>query len=219
MIIEMMLSGFLFLLIIILLIVCDRFGHGVSLDLDSEAKLQRINKDPKKFRISFVLLLTENITIIALVITLYIAFNSYNIILAFVWTISRTSEGAIQIYNKKSYWGLLNIAKLYSGSKGVEKNELIESGRSILKTKNSVFKYAQILFSIGTLAYCILFITYGVVPATLGWFGIAASIPYGFGNGIMLVKPNFKALWGFGGLLILIFEFVLGGWLLFYPLI
>jgi hypothetical protein len=71
------------------------------------------------------------------------------------------------------------------------------------------------LFSIGTLAYSILFVTYEVVPAIIGWFGIVACIPYGLGNGIILVKPNFKVLLYIGGLLILLFEIVLGGWLLF----
>ena len=95
---------------------------------------------------------------------------------------------------------------------------LSDLGRSILKTKNSSFSFAQILFSIGTLAYSILFVTYGVVPDIIGWFGIVASILYGLGNGIQLVKPNFKALWNLGGLLILLFEIILGGWLLFYSI-
>jgi len=71
-------------------------------------------------------------------------------------------------------------------------------------------------FSPGTLAYSILFVTYGVIPAIIGWFGIVASIVYGFGNGVTIVKPNFKVLWNLGGLFILIFEVVLGGWLLFF---
>ena len=100
-------------------------------------------------------------------------------------------------------------------------NVLIDLAHSIFKTKNSVFAFAQILFSIGTLSYSILFATSEAVPvpAIIGWFGIVASILYGFGNGIILVKPN-KAMKIFRvGLLILIFEVVLGGWLLFSPLI
>jgi hypothetical protein len=112
---------------------------------------------------------------------LFIAFSSYHIILAVVWTISRSAEGAIQIYNKKSYWGLLDIARQYSGSSGAKKKRLQDLGHSILKTKNSVFSFAQILFSIGTLSYCILFVTYGVVPPIIGWFGLVAGILYGFG--------------------------------------
>ncbi len=214
-----MLSGFLFLFIIITLVVGGAFGYSVISDLDSDAKLQEINKDPKKFKIGTVLALIEHGSIIALAIMLFLAFNPYNITLAVIWTISRITEGLIDFYNEKNYWGLLNIARQYSSSSGAEKKSLSELGRSILKTKNSRFAFAQILFSIGTLSYSILFVTSGVVPEIIGWFGIVASILYGFGNGIILVKPN-KAMQIFRvGLLILIFELVLGGWLLFSPLI
>jgi hypothetical protein len=218
---EMSLSGFLFLFIIITLITGERFGYSVISDLDSDTKLQEINKDPKKFKIGTVLALIEHGTIIALAIMLFLAFNPYSITLAVIWTISRTTEGLINFYNEKNYWGLLNIARQYSSSSGAEKKSLSELGRSILKTKTSVFAFAQILFSIGTLSYSILFATSEAVPvpAIIGWFGIVASILYGFGNGIILVRPD-KAMKIFRvGLLILIFELVLGGWLLFSPLI
>ncbi len=214
--IEMRLSGFLFLFIIITNVLSERLGTKTFSDLDSDAKLQMINNDPTKFKISTVLLLIEHVSIISLAVMLFIAFNSSNIILGIIWTISRFGEGLIQIYNKKNYWGLLNIARQYSGTSGVEKDTLIDLCRSILKTKNDSFTFAQLLFSIGTLAYSILFVTTGVVPAIIGWFGIVASIIYGFGNGIGFVKSNFKVLWSFGGLLILVFEIVLGGWLLFF---
>ena len=88
---------------------------------------------------------------------------------------------------------------------------------SILKTKNSLFALTQIMFSIGTLAYSILFVTYETaVPVIVGWFGIVASIIYGLGNGIQLVKPKLEALLQVGGLLVLIFELILGGWLLIF---
>jgi hypothetical protein len=215
-----MLSGFLFLLIIIVLVLAtSRFGYEIYSDLDSEAKLTKITKDPKKFRIGVKLVIFEHIIIITLAIVLFIAFNSYSIILAIVWTISRVGEGAIQIYNKKTYLGLVDVAKQYSGSSGTGKQTLIDSGCSILKTKNFVFSLAQILFSIGTLSYCILFVIYEVVPQIIGWFGLVAGFIYLFGNGIRFAKPNFNALWNLGGLLIWIFELVLGGWMLFYPLI
>ena len=212
-------SGLLFLFIIITLVVSGAFGYSVISDLDSDAKLQKINNDPKKFKIGTMLALIEHSIIIALAIILFIAFSPYNIILAVVWTISRITEGLIDVYNEKNYWGLLNIARQYSVSSGDEKNALIELCRSILKTKNSRFAFAQILFSVGTLSYSILFVTYGVVPEIIGWFGIVASILYGLGNGIIIVKPN-KAMQIFRvGLLILIFEIILGGWLLFSSII
>ncbi|NVM37352.1 MAG: DUF4386 domain-containing protein [Candidatus Lokiarchaeota archaeon] len=215
MIIEQI-SGFLFLFIIITNISSGFFGYKTFGDVDSNTKLQKINKNPTKFKISFGLILIEHLGIISLAVTLFIAFSPYNIILGIVWCIFRIGEALIQIYDKRNYWGLLNLAKQYSDTSGAEKDALIDSGRSILKTKDSVFTFAQILFSIGTLAYSILFVTYGVVPAIIGWFGIVASILYGFGNGIFRIKPNFKVLWNIGGLLILLFELVLGGWLLFF---
>ena len=213
--IEMILSGFLFLFIIITLITSERFGYSVISDLDSDTKLQEINKDPKKFKIGTMLALIEHGSIIALAVMLFIAFSPYNMILAVVWTISRITEGLIDFYNEKSYWGLLNIARQYSVSSGAEKNSLIDLGRGILKTKNSRFAFAQILFTIGTLSYSILFVMSGVVPEIIGWFGIVASILYGFGNGIILVKPNKAMQLCPVGLLVLIFEIILGGWLLF----
>ena len=219
MIVEMGLSGFLFLFIIITNLASVRFGYETFIDLDSDAKLQKINNDPKKFKISIVLILIEHVSIISLASMLFVAFSPFNLILAVVWTISRITEGSIQIYNKKSYWGLLNIAKHYSEASGPHKKSLSDLARSILKTKNSSFTFAQILFSIGTIAYSILFVTYGVVPAIIGWFGLIAGILYGFGSGIALIKPNFKVLWSLGGLLILLFEIVLGGWLLFSSII
>ena len=219
MIIEARLSGFLFLLIIALyLILLPALGYKVEIG-DSDAELQRINNDPKKFQISIGLALIHNIIVITLTILLFIAFSSYNIILAIVWTIFRIGEGLILFYTEPSYWGFLNIARKYSVSSGVEKKALSDLARSIFKTKNSRFKFAMVCWSIGTLAFSIVLVTSGVVPAIIGWLGIVASILYGFGSGIKLVKPNFKVLSYFGALLIMLFEVVLGGWLLFSSLI
>jgi len=214
--IEIWLSGFLFLFIIITNIASGIFGYKTFGDVDSDAQLQKINNDPTKFKISVVLILIEHFSIISLAVTLFIAFSQYNIILGIVWCISRIIEALIQIYDKKNYWGLLNIAIKYSDTSGAEKDVLTDLGSSILKKKEFRFVIAQLFFSIGTLAYSILFVTYDVVPLFIGWFGIVASILYGFGNGIFLVKTNFKVLWSIGGLLILLFELVLGGWLLFF---
>ena len=217
----MVLSGFLFLFIIIILVIAERFGYSVMSDLDSETKLKEIKKDPKRFKIGTMLALIEHGTIIALAITLFLTFNSFNLILAVIWTISRVTEGLVNFYNEKNFWGLLDIARKYVVISGAENQSLIEVGRSFLKTKNRVLAFAQILFSIGTLSYSILFATSETVPvpSLIGWFGIVASILYGVANGIIIVKPDKARKFFVVGLLILIFELVLGVWLLFYPLI
>lgn len=217
--IEIPLSGFLFLFIIITNLASGVFGYKTLGKWDSEAQLQKINKSPTKFRISVILIIIEHLSIISLAITLFIAFSQYNIILGIIWCIFRIGEAVIQIYDKKNYWGLLGLATKYSDTSITEKDMLIDSSRSILKTKEFRFAIAQILFFIGTLAYSILFVTYGVIPAIIGWLGIVASVLYGLGDGIFLIKSHFKILWNIGGLLIFLFEVVLGVWLLFFPTI
>ena len=215
MIIAMILSGFFFWFIIITNVASNRFGYTTINELDSQTKLQKISENPKIFKIGVVLILIEHVSIIALAVMLFIAFGSYSLILGIVWMTSRIAEALIQIYYKKNYWGLLNLAKQYPSASGTEKKALIDSGSSILKTKNSSFSFTQILFSIGTLAYSILFVTYGVAPAIIGWFGIVASILYGVGNGITPIINKFRVILYTGALLILLFEIVLGGWLIF----
>ena len=215
----MFLSGFFFLFIIITNIASGKFGYKTFGGEDPDAKLQEIEINQTKFKISVVLILIEHLSIISLAVTLFITFSPYNIILGIVWCISRILEALIQIYDKKNYWGLLKIAIKYSDTSGAEKDALIDLGSSILKTKESRFVIAQLFFSIGTISYSILFATYGAVPIIIGWFGIVASILYGFGNIVFRINSNIKVLWNLGGLLILIFEVVLGGWLLVSPFI
>jgi len=210
------LSGFLFLLIIIILIIAtSKFNYQIFSELDVDAQLESINESPERFRTGTMLLIFEHLVIISLAVSLFLAFGEYNYLLGIVWVIARSLEGLIQINNKRTYLGLLDIAHQYTETSGDEKQALGNSTLAILKLKNSVFSIAQILFSIGTLAYSILFVVYGVIPAAIGWLGIASSIIYGFGNGIARVRPDSKALWNLGGLLIWIFELVTGGWLLF----
>ena len=121
MIVEM-LSGFLFLFILVLVLVMGALGYLMEKDdYDSDADLQKINKNPKKFKISIMLALIHNGSVIALTILLFIAFSPYNILLGIVLLIFRIGEGLIQFINEPNYWGLLNIASQYSGTSGADK--------------------------------------------------------------------------------------------------
>lgn len=209
------LSGLLFWLIIATNIGSNRFGYQTFGDLNSEADLLKINNDPREFKIGFALIVIEHICIILLATMLFIAFGQYSLILGMVWLVSRAGEGLIQIINKRNYWRLLNVARQFSTASDAERNALADSRLRILNAKQDNFIFAQFLFALGTLTYSILFVTYGVVPAVIGWFGIVAAILYGLGNVMTKLKPGSSTVWNLGGLLVLIFEVVLGGWLLF----
>ncbi|MHA1965435.1 MAG: DUF4386 domain-containing protein [Candidatus Thorarchaeota archaeon] len=220
MIIELFLTGFLFLIILVLNIPMMALGYKMEMgDSDVDTELQKISNDPKRFRISIVIALIEHGCVIALAIMLFIVYSPYSIILGIVWAVVRIGEGLIQFNNEKNYWKLLDIARQYSGTSGTERNALGELANTIFKTKEYRFKFAMVLWAIGTLAYSIVFVTFGVVPLIIGWFGIVVGILIGIPNGLELAKREFKVLLAIGGLSAIVFELVLGGWLIFYSII
>jgi len=217
--IEMVLSGFLFLFILVLNVTMGAFGYLMEKDdYDPDADLKKINKKPKKFKIGIGLALVEHGCVILLTILLFIISCPYSILLGIILLIFRIGEGLIQYINEPNYWKLINIAKQYSDTNGAEKNSLSDLAHTIFKTKNIRFKFAMICWSIGTLAFSIIIVTSDVIPQIIGWLGIVSSILVGFGTGIKLVKTNFKGE-VIGALFAMLFEIIIGGWLLFSPFI
>jgi len=218
-IIEMFLSGFLFLFILIINLVMASYGYKMEKeDYDPDADLRKINNNPKKFQNGIMIALIEHGSVIALTILLFITFSSYNLSLGVVWLIFRTAEGLIQFINEPSYYRLLNIAKQYS-SNNSEKDALSKLAKNLFKTKDQRFKFAMICWSIGTSAFSIVLVISEVVPAILGWLGIIASILVGLTTGVKLVKPSSKDLTAIGGLIAILFEVIIGIALLYYSII
>lgn len=187
---------------------------------ESDYKLQNFNKDPKKFKIGVGIALIEHFCVITLAIMLFIVISPYNILLGIVLIIFRVAEGSIQVYIEKDYWRLLNIARRYSTTSGTEKDSLMDSYQNILQTKSYRFAFAMIGWSIGTLAFSIMLVTYGLAIPFIGWLGLATSILIGFANGMKLVKPEVKAydsLSSFSGILAILFEVLIGIALMFFP--
>jgi hypothetical protein len=214
-----MLSGFLFLFILVLNFVMGAFGYLMEKDdYNPDKDLKKINKNPKNFKIGIGLALMEHGCVIALTILLFIAFSPYSLLLGIVWGIFRTGEGLIQFYNEPYYWKLIDIAKQYSTASGTEKKSLSDSTRKIFKRKDIRFKNAMICWSIGTLAFSIVLVNSGFVPVFIGLLGIVAGILVGVGTAIKLVKPKIK-LELVGALFAIVFEIIIGGWLIYYSII
>ena len=214
----MVLSGFFFLFILVLNLVMGALGYLMEKDdYDPDKDLIKINKDPKKFKIGMGLALIEHGCVISLTILLFIAFRPYGLLLGVVLVIFRMGEGFIQFYNEPFYWKLINIAKKYSSASGAEKKSLSDSAKKIFRGKDTRFKYAMICWSIGTLAFSIVLVNSGFVPQFIGWLGIVASILVGIGTAIKLVKPKIK-LAMVGALFAILFEIIIGGWLIYYSI-
>jgi len=217
--IEMILSGFLFLFILVLNLAMGAFGYLMEKDdYDSDADLKKINKNPKKFKIGIGLALVEHGCVILLTILLFIISSPYNMLLGIILLFFRIGEGLIQFINEPNYWSLIKLAKQYSDTSDADKNPISDLARNIFKTKDTRFKFAMICWSIGTLAFSIVLVTSEIVPQIIGWLGVVSGILVGFGTGIKLLKPNFKGE-VIGGLSAILFEVIIGGWLLFSPII
>ncbi|OLS27313.1 MAG: hypothetical protein HeimC2_11500 [Candidatus Heimdallarchaeota archaeon LC_2] len=220
MILEITISGFLFLFIIVLNLLMVKLGHGLeAFDYDSESKLQKIIENPRNYKLSLILGFIEHLCIILLTIMLFIAYSQHNILLGVVWLTFRTGEGLFMVFNDINDLKLIKISNQYAITSGVKRKSFIDIGQIILQKKYFRFSIISILFSVGTLSYTIVFLKFNLVPTIIGWLGIIASITYGLGNGIKLVKPKFIGLMALGGLLVLLFESILGGWLLFSQII
>jgi hypothetical protein len=216
----MIVAGFLFLLILVLFFIMVALGNVSGMgEIDSEDRLQKISGNPKKFKASIGVAFIHHACVITLPIMLFIVFSSYNIILGIVWTVFRIGEGLILIYNEKNYWGIFNIARKYSSSRGAERKSLIDSSNSILNSNNTRFNFAMIFWSIGTLAFSIVLVFYGVVHPIIGWLGIVAGISVGIVDGIKLVKPSYKGLLDLGALSAIGFEIIIGIWLIYFGMI
>jgi hypothetical protein len=187
-------------------------------DYNPEKDLEKIIKNLKKFKIGIGLALTEHFCVIALTIFLFISFSPYSLLLGIILGIFRLGEGLIQFYNEPFYCKLINIAKKYSVASGAEKKMLSDSAYNIFKGKDTRFKYAMICWSIGTLAFSIILVYSGYIPVYIGWLGIVASILVGFGTAIKLFKPKIK-LALVGALFAIVFEIIIGGWLIYYSII
>jgi len=219
-IIEMFLSGFLFLFILVLNLVMATFGYKMEkADYNPDADLQNINKNPNKFKNGIMLALIEHGSVIALTILLFITFSSYNLALGIVWLIFRTGEGLIQFINEPNYWRLLNIAREYSNSNETEKKSLSNLAQTIFNTKDSKFKFAMVCWSIGTLSFSIVLATSEIMPEIVGWFGVLSSILVGLSTGMKLAKPNSKDYTAIGGLSAILFEIIIGVLLVYYSII
>ena len=210
------LSGFLFLFIIVLyLIIIPTFGYKAEIN-DFNAELQKIKENSKKFQIGIGLAYFHNCLVIMLTILLFIAFGSYNLVLGIVLLIFRIGEGLILCYNDKNYGKLTSKARNYSSMSDNEKISISNYAPKFIKRKSFTFDIAMIFWAIGTLSFSIILVFYGVVPLFIGWLGIIASVSFGIGDGFKIVKQKSNVLMSIAGLLAVIFEVLIGVWLLFF---
>ncbi len=213
-------SGFLFLLILVLNIAISAFATGTKLEgYDAETEMQKIQAAPARFRASIAVSLLEHASIILLAVTLFLAFNAHNLLLAMIWTVFRTAEGLTFIYKTVKFRAIAGVASQYATAGEAERQSLRVRALDMFRIRDRRYDFALLLWSAGTLAYSVLFVTQGIVPAFIAWLGVVSAVSGGIGAAVKLLKPDVNPAVMLGGLLAMIFEVLVGGWLFLTPLL
>lgn len=212
----MQLIGFLFLFIIATSVVSKALGAKFEDDPDEIDKtLRNIAKDKGKYLISITFDLVSHITIIILACALYYVFSPINGSLALLGTILRIVEGVILAVVEINNLVLFTVSQDYIAAEGAEVGALETTSRTIILREKRGFTIGLAFFALGALAYSTLFISSKAVPLALAWLGVIASVLAFTGIWLRYFRPKLPYIYQIGFLLMILFEIILGFWLLF----
>ena len=207
------LTGFLFLFIL----ATSALSGGLTVELDPDQianTLRNIAEDPGKYRISIAFDLVSHMAIIAIASALYLTFNKYNRQLALFGTLWRVVEGVIMAFTELNNFVLLEVAQNFLSATGTKAVALETSAQSIILVSNLGVTIGLAFLVLGHLAYSILFVSSKAVPRPLSWLGVVASIIGIVGTLLGLVIPNLLFILTGGIIIVMLYEIVLGIWLL-----
>jgi len=209
------LTGFLFLFILATSALSGGLAVELNADPDQIANtLHNITEDPEKYRISITFDLVSHMAIIAIASALYLMFNKYNRQLALFGTLWRVVEGVIMVFTELNNFILLEVAQNFLSATGTRAATLETSAQSIILVSNLGVTIGLAFLVLGHLAYGILFISSKAVPRPLGWLGVVASVIGIVGTLLGLVIPNLLFILTGGIIIVMLYEIVLGIWLL-----
>jgi hypothetical protein len=207
------LCGFLYIFILITNAASVGLGNRTG-ETDSAALVATISGNPGRYRMGVIVAIISHLGIVVITGTLFIAFSPFNRHLALVGSVSRLGEALAMIYGEVTVLRLIDLAREYALADS-NKESLRLLGDQILRTKNTGVDVGLLLLSIGAIAYCISFAQSGAVPPMIAWLGLAAGILSAVG---ILIKfaSGFRALAVIGMVMMMVFEVIFGGWLLFF---
>jgi hypothetical protein len=207
------LCGFLYIFILITNAASVGLGDRTG-ETDSAAMLATISENPGRYRMGVIVAIASHLGIVAIAGTLFVAFSPLNRQLALIGSVSRLGEALAMIYGEVTVLRLIDLAREYTLA-GSNKANLHLFGDQILRAKNTGVDLGLLLLSIGAIAYCISFVQSGAVPSMIANLGLAAGIISAIGILIKLAS-GFSALAVTGMVLMMVFEVIFGGWLLFF---
>ena len=209
---AMRVCGFLYLFILITNAAGVGLGNRNN-ETDFDSMLIRIAENPGRYRMSLNITIISHLAILAITTMLYLSFGSYNMRYALIGSAFRLAEGLTMIISELSIFKLLDIAQEYIQEENTETIRAIVA--QIMEQKNTRVDIGLLFLAIGAAAYCIILVQSGVAPSRIAWLGLTAGVLSGLGI-IVKLFSGFSLPAMLGMVMMMVFEMLFGGWLLFY---
>lgn len=178
------------------------------------AKLASIGQHAADVRVTIVLSLLSCFSALVLAVTLYAVTRDEDEDLAMLALTCRVGEGVIGAISILAKLGLLWLATANAGSGAADATGAFALGKFLLKMHSWSIAISATFFAVGSMLFCYLFLRGRMIPVSLAWLGVVASIVIVVALPLqltgLLTGPVTSYIW----LPMLVFEPALGLWLI-----
>jgi len=206
-------AGFTFLLYIVAGISSMVLYGGATNAEGTAAKLARIAEHASDVRVTVVLTLVQCFCALTLAVTLYGITRDEDHEIAMLGMACRIGEGVLDAIGIPKTLGLLWLATIGAGAGAPDAGTANALGAYLTMPDPSV-PVSAIFFAVGSLLFTYLLLRGRMIPASLAWLGMFASILLVVGLPLQLAGYLTGPVTGYQWAPMLLFEVPLGLWLL-----
>lgn len=208
------LAGFLFLLYIAASWVSTTVYSNATSGEGIAAKLEGIARSAAQFQVAILLALLCILIAWALAVALYAITRDEDRELALVAMTCRFGEGALASIYVLAMLGLLWLAQGATGADAPDIPSAHALAALFVKAWGWGFLLAAAVFAVGSTLFAYLFLRARSIPVPLAWLGIFASLLLVAGLPARLVNWVPASMGLYMWLPMLVFEVILGAWLI-----
>jgi hypothetical protein len=178
------------------------------------AILARIAEHASDVRVAVLLELLECFSAVVLAVVLYWITRDEGHELAMLAMICRVSEGVLGAVGLRNTLGLLWLATAGAGAGGPDVATANRLGDYLLMPSQSAMNIGGLFFAVGSMIFSCLLLRGRIVPVSLAWLGVLASVLLVVGLPLQIAGFFKGPMTGYLWLPMVAFQIPLGLWLL-----
>ena len=178
------------------------------------AILARIAEHASDVRVAVLLELLECFSAVVLAVVLYWITRDEGHELAMLAMICRVSEGVLGAVGLRNTLGLLWLATAGAGAGGPDVATANRLGDYLLMPSQSAVNIGGLFFAVGSMIFSCLLLRGRIVPVSLAWLGVLASVLLVVGLPLQIAGFFKGPMTGYLWLPMVAFQIPLGLWLL-----